>query len=283
VKVRCQVCNKEFNAKPSRIKRGFGKYCSLDCLNKARKEKGVYKTCPTCKKKFYVSLARIKEGRGKFCSRGCAGRWHKGKNSPCWKYGEVEKTCKICGNVFKIKPCKLKSGRGKFCSKECFYKWWNLTRPRGVEHPLWKGGKIKQRCYICGKEFFVGKWRIRRGFGKLCSRRCVGIFVRKNMKTKDTLIELLIEKELKKNNIIYFKQCSIGGISLVDFLLPGKIIIQCDGDYWHSTQERKDRDLNQDFQLSFKGYKVFRFWEKDIKKSAKRCVNKVLRGIMKLQ
>ena len=71
------------------------------------------------------------------------------------------------------------------------------------------------------------------------------------------------------------KQVPIEGIALVDFLLPNKIIVQCDGDYWHSKEKNKAKDISQDTVLGFKGYKVYRFWEHEIKKSAINCIKKI--------
>lgn len=145
-------------------------------------------------------------------------------------------------------------------------------------HPRWKGGKIKIVCFTCGKEKLIPPSARNRGNrGCFCSSRCFGIWNNKQMPTKDTSIEIAIEQELIKQKIPYLKQCPIEGIALVDFLLPNKIIIQADGDYWHSFQKAKDKDINQDFLLGFKGYKVFRFTETQINKSVKRCINKVIK------
>lgn len=95
-------------------------------------------------------------------------------------------------------------------------------------------------------------------------------------KTKDTYIELMIEEELKKQNIPYLKQAPVEKIALVDFLLPGKVIIQCDGDYWHGKMKQKNKDVNQDFLLGFKGYRIFRFSETEINKSARKCILKII-------
>jgi len=99
------------------------------------------------------------------------------------------------------------------------------------------------------------------------------------MKRKDTSIELKIEQELKNQSIPYMKQAPVEKIALVDFLLPNKIIIQCDGDYWHNLPKVKKRDMNQDFGFWFKGYKIFRFSESEIKKSARKCILKMLRRL----
>lgn len=62
----------------------------------------------------------------------------------------------------------------------------------------------------------------------------------------------------------------------VDFLLSNDTIIYCDGDYWHNRPEVKKRDTNQNFILTFNSYKIYRFTETEIKKSAKKCIDKIL-------
>ena len=105
-----------------------------------------------------------------------------------------------------------------------------------------------------------------------------------NLKRKDTKIELKVEVELKKRNIIYQKQVPLCKIANVDFYLPDdKIIIQCDGCYWHDCPEHclndntkiKDRDKKQDIVLKSNGYKVYRFWEHEINKSVEECINSI--------
>ncbi|MFH1585238.1 MAG: NUMOD3 domain-containing DNA-binding protein [archaeon] len=152
----------------------------------------------------------------------------------------------------------------------------NHADVRKQNHPGWKGGEAKIICKVCGNEKYVPVNKIKKGGGKFCSQRCFGLWIVKHMKRENTSIEIAIEKELIKRNIPYLKQAPIEGIALVDFLLSNKIIIQCDGDYWHSKKLNRGRDIAQDTVLYFKGYKVFRFWEKDIKKSPAKCINKIL-------
>jgi len=139
----------------------------------------------------------------------------------------------------------------------------------------WKGGKVKISCKNCGKEKYIRPAEIKKGNGKFCSCRCTGIWTKKHSKKKDTSIEIAIEQELIKRSIPYIKQVSVEGIALVDFLLPNKIIIQADGNYWHSRGINKGKDIAQDTLLYFKGYKIYRFTETEIKKSAKKCIESV--------
>jgi len=93
---------------------------------------------------------------------------------------------------------------------------------------------------------------------------------------KDTSIELKMEAELKKRGVYYQKQVPLCKVARVDFYLPEyRIVIQCDGDYWHNLPDHKERDVMQDRILTFNGFNVYRFWEHEINESVENCVNKV--------
>jgi very-short-patch-repair endonuclease len=118
---------------------------------------------------------------------------------------------------------------------------------------------------------------MKNGQGKFCSLRCATIYKNIYQKKHDTDIERLIENELIRRNIPYTKQVPLLGITLVDFLLPNDTVIYADGEFWHDKPEVIKRDANQDFILTFYGYKVYRFTDKEIKKSAKKCVDKIIK------
>lgn len=101
---------------------------------------------------------------------------------------------------------------------------------------------------------------------------------------KDTSIELAIQDELADRQILFIKQYKVDGVAIVDFYLPEyNIIIQCDGCYWHNCLEhypthhidQRQKDITKAIRLSARGYKVYRFWEHDIKKSAKSCISNI--------
>jgi len=189
-----------------------------------------------------------------------------------WKGGKTERKCLMCGDSF----LRNSASKQKYCSRKCQGKRTSL-RQKGIDNPLWKGGLEKLFCLLCGKDFMVSPCRKQSGKTQFCSKRCGNFWKNLHMKRKDTNIELLIENELKKRNLQYEKQKPIETIGIVDFLLPGKIIIQCDGDYWHGKKKVKNRDSNQDFLYGFKGYQIFRLGESRIKKSPSRCISQIIR------
>lgn len=116
------------------------------------------------------------------------------------------------------------------------------------------------------------------GINKANELKCL---VRKNFITlrkdgklgnKDTSIERLVENQLLFNNILYIKQFAYE-FGVADFWLPEyNIIIECDGDYWHSLPNRKERDIRNTKYLESNDFVVFRFTETQIKESPETCL-----------
>lgn len=112
-----------------------------------------------------------------------------------------------------------------------------------------------------------------------------------------TSIEKEIAESMKKRGINFIAQYAIDEKFVCDFAIPKyKIIIECDGDYWHAnpklySREKFDlrqktntqRDKFKDKYLSEKGWKVLRFFESDIKRSASKCIDKIEEAIKKSQ
>lgn len=66
-------CGKSFYIRPSRLKKGEGKYCSRKCINTARHDRRITVLCqnPDCHRIFLVFPSWLLQGRGKFCSPAC--------------------------------------------------------------------------------------------------------------------------------------------------------------------------------------------------------------------
>jgi len=159
--VKCQNCANTFYVKPSRMKHGRGKFCSIGCRNASRNRKYIVK-CQCCSGEFYTSASRQKNGHGKFCSRACADKAKTllhGPSHPLWNREQIK--CAICDSIFEREP----NMNAKYCSRECRDQA-NAQRI-GSKHPLWTGGclpyssewnnKLKQQirqrdgdcCIIC--------------------------------------------------------------------------------------------------------------------------------------
>ena len=119
---------------------------------------------------------------------------------------------------------------------------------------------------------------------------------RKNMKavkSKDSKIELMLRQELWKRGLRYRKNSkSVFGHPDIVFI-GRKVAVFCDSEFWHGYDwERRKNDIksNKDFwiskiernmardqevneYLSAHGWKVLRFWGKQIEKDAADCAD----------
>ncbi len=121
------------------------------------------------------------------------------------------------------------------------------------------------------------------------------------IKSQDTSIEHMLRKALWKEEIRYRKNMTsiIGKPDIA--ITKYKIAIFCDSDFWHGynwensrhkiksnldywipkieRNMRRDEEVNE--LLKNAGWTLIRFWEHDIRKSLKACVEEVLSVIEK--
>jgi len=84
--------------------------------------------------------------------------------------------------------------------------------------------------------------------------------------TKPTSIEIIVEQLLQALDIPYESQWAMGRY-IVDFYIPSKrLVIECDGEYWHSKPEAQARDARKDAYLQQKGYTILRLPGEQIKR-----------------
>ena len=85
---------------------------------------------------------------------------------------------------------------------------------------------------------------------------------------KDTTIEIKIQKFLEQLGIEYFthKYINIEHSYQCDIFIPSmNLVIECDGNYWHSYPIGREIDNIRTKELIEKGFKVLRLWEIEIK------------------
>lgn len=98
-----------------------------------------------------------------------------------------------------------------------------------------------------------------------------------NALKQDTGIELKMKDALTQLNISYEHPFSFNDKFLCDFAIPSmKIIIECDGDYWHNREDIKNRDKAKNAYITKCGWKMLRFWEHEINDDINTCIKKIL-------
>lgn len=126
----CLICKREFDAWPSYIKRGGGKYCSRKCKDRAQsirmkaespekspRWKGglISKKCLKCGKE--INVKKCFKDKSSFCSRNCANTYNtKGRK----RTGKIL-MCKVCNKEFYRNHSAInrKEKKPQYCSQRC--------------------------------------------------------------------------------------------------------------------------------------------------------------------
>ena len=116
------------------------------------------------------------------------------------------------------------------------------------------------------------------------------------IRSKDTKIEMATASLLRKNRIHYRRYPKLFGSP--DFIVEKKVLLFCDGDFWHGYQydrkkkpqkkfwrEKIERNMARDRKvtrtLRREGWPVVRIWEHDIQKNPDRCIRRITSRLMK--
>ncbi len=97
--------------------------------------------------------------------------------------------------------------------------------------------------------------------------------IRQIIPKKDTSIEIRLQKFLDWEGIPFEKHKPIFGQP--DIFIKPNICVFADGDYWHRLLKSEERDKKVNERLKEEGYKVLRFWEKDIRKDINSCIKQI--------
>ncbi len=249
------------------------------------------KTCSKCHiKKSFSDFNKSKSGKNgimnycKDCQKDYNEKWRK-NNLIIGKYkyekqpknlnkksltGKV-KNCSFCNSTFYQTKHRLKDEN--FCSNEC----WNKYQ-----------SKDSYETYIC-KTCLNSFTRRKRKNTTYCSSKCqnndkdflskrgiIGMTSQLNKKGLNKL-EIKGSELLNELGINHENQVKLFDKFIVDVLIKDKkIIIQWDGEYWHSKPKRKQLDISQDNYLNKCGYKVIRVTDKEINSNIELVKNKII-------
>lgn len=204
-------------------------------------------TCKTCGQPFAVLSSRLKYSSCPYCSQKCA---------QLGRHNRVTKMCVQCGKPFEVK--RSHATARLYCSLQC------KTIGRAMATRV---------CKMCGITFRCQANRIKAGAGRFCSHSCacVAITPRQYVHQSETSLERIVRGELQHRGLFFESQKRIGKY-VIDFLLPmHQIVIEADGDYWHSTPEDIQKDWNRDMWFLDQGYDVLRFPENVLQEYPQRC------------
>ena len=103
-----------------------------------------------------------------------------------------------------------------------------------------------------------------------------------SMPKEGTSIEIAMKKYLSDRGINFIHQYNFNDKFSCDFAIPShKIIIECDGEYWHNYPHGTPKDSSRDKYITVCGWKVLRFWGKDILDNEDGCMEVVNEQLIK--
>lgn len=229
----CTYCKNKFLNLPYLIRKA--NYCSRECYRRGN-DKRLLRICKSCGEQFYADHSLVQKGFGFYCSRDC---WFK-----LFEQQRKQVICRQCFKNFSVYQAVYKK-HPKFCSKKC--------------KDDFNRDYIIKVCKTCKKEFEIPRWEVNKGKGSFCSRRCHRLF------SGESSIETIIRLQLEKMSESFEQEVKFGKYH-VDFYLPNrKLVLECDGEYWHKTEKARQRDRKKDKFLQAQGYKVLRLAEQDIR------------------
>lgn len=114
---------------------------------------------------------------------------------------------------------------------------------------------IKKYCVDCGKEI-CRIITVKRCKSCETINRMLNHTIKINF--SDTDIELKFKKELQKRNIKFVHPHRVKN-HISDFYIPElNLIIECDGEYWHSKEKDREKDRKHNSMMRSNGYYVKR-------------------------
>ena len=119
-------------------------------------------------------------------------------------------------------------------------------------------------------------------------------WVMSRIRSRDTKIEKKIAHLLRKNKIHYRRFPRIFGNP--DFVVEKKVLVFCDGDFWHGYgydkkkrpqkkfwRDKIERNMERDRKVTRKlradGWSVVRLWEHDIERRPQSCIGKIKKSL----
>ncbi|MBT9176903.1 MAG: hypothetical protein DDT20_01228 [Firmicutes bacterium] len=106
--------------------------------------------------------------------------------------------------------------------------------------------------------------------------------IQKLMATGPSSIEKTVCRLLDVLGIAYKTQVPFAnGRYIADiYIAEKKLVIECNGDYWHNLPERINRDKEFEAYLFQNNYKILWLWQKDILKNSEETLLKGLTQVI---
>lgn len=225
--------------------------------------------CKVCNREFYVTPSLIKNNHGQYCSRDCK----------IIGMGEkvFQKECEYCKKVFTY--FEDKRFTRKYCSNKCC-----TESLKGREHQISEEGNKKRLVHIMKLNS-----RPRDNYNKESYRtpefkeKCRKKRLSQTFLKQGTDIEIMMKTAFDSIGLKYEHPYNLDGKFICDFGFPeAKIIVECDGSYWHSLPRNKHYDKLKESYCIKHNWLLLRFNDLQIKSNPTHLA-KIIQNEVELQ
>jgi very-short-patch-repair endonuclease len=188
------------------------------------------------------------------------------KNKGKW----LNKECEVCSASFSVPIYRAE--RKRFCGLDCQRQ--SMRNVTGAGHPLFR--RQPRTCEWCKSSFLAIPAKIKAGEGRFCSRNCIGGYVSFQQQGRRSSIELMVEEELVSRDVQFVAQKQMAHFLCDFYVAAHRLVIECDGDYWHAMPNVVLRDARKDKWLLSHGQRIVRLTEKEIRLDCRAAVDRAL-------
>ncbi len=213
-------------------------------------------SCVACGNKLTTSRKGLKKGQvRKYCSLKCyRDSTSNGNSEPCKMCGKIFRRPSSQHHVYCSKECQNKSLENKVvkicpvCNETYEIPASNAERYTVCSLKCRRAFTIYRNCDSCGKLFTARPHKIR-----FCSLSCYRHF------GGESSLETKVRELLNSLQFSFEQEAKIGRYSVDFYLNEFRLVIECDGDYWHRN---KKRDARKNHYLKKNAYRLLRLNEK---------------------
>lgn len=181
-----------------------------------------------------------------------------------WKgHDIVQLPCYGCGKPIQRPLARARTQPRSFCSYSCKVR--TLWATKETREKILKGILSSPSLRSEERKKQLTLARANRVFSAVTREKIRQARLRQHFPTKMTGIERLLHEEFVKLDLSFVMHKSMFGRWQPDFVfIDARLIVQADGDYWHSRPAAKINDSAFNKAAMLHGWTVWRFSEKDI-------------------
>ena len=98
-------------------------------------------------------------------------------------------------------------------------------------------------------------------------------------RTGETSLERLFRFALMKANIPFEENVPLGLAQPDFYFRKARVVVECDGRYWHSSIRQQARDRQKDAWYKGQGLTVLRFTENEITRNPTTCIAQLKKAL----